>query len=70
MVGQAVDRRVAASVYVWLGLLRAVRGFRVKTAAKELLDSERVDDGEDEFECLLEVLDEDDDLTMFSRSNL
>lgn len=63
--GYAVDRRAAASWYVWFGRFRGVRGFLVEIATEELLFSERVDDGEDDRD----TQEVDGDLIM-SRSNL
>lgn len=65
MVGYAVDRRAAASLYVWLGRFREVRGFRVEIARGELLDSDSAEEGEDVCEVRVHV---DGDFTI-SRSN-
>lgn len=54
-LGQAVDRSVAASLKAWFSRFRGVRGFRVEIASREMLDSEIVDEGEDEFMVQLEV---------------
>lgn len=59
-----MERRAAASLYVWFGLFRGVRGFLVEIARGESVDSERVEEGDDEFE----VHDEEGDL-IISRSN-
>lgn len=53
--GQAVESKVAASLYVWLGLFRGVRGFLGEIASGELLDSERVDEGDEVWEVMVEV---------------
>lgn len=45
-----MERSAAASLYVWLGRFRGVRGFRVEIASGELLDSERVEEEEEEEE--------------------
>lgn len=45
-----MERMAAASLYVWFGLFRGVRGFLVVIVTGELLDSERVEDGDDECE--------------------
>lgn len=50
-----MERMAAASLYVWLGRFRGVLGFLVEIEFGELLDSDKVDDGEDEFEIQLEV---------------
>lgn len=60
-----MDRRAAASLYVWLGLFRGVRGFLVEIAIGELLDSDNVDEGEDD--CEVHEVDGD---FMISKSNL
>lgn len=60
ILGQAVENKAAASLYVWLGRFRGVRDFLVEIASGELLDSERVDD-------VWEVMVEDEgDLTISS----
>ena len=63
--GYAVESRAAASLYVWFGRFRGVRGFLVEIANGELLDSEIVEEGEDVCEVPVHV---DGDLTK-SKSN-
>nr|GMD77997.1 hypothetical protein CDL15_Pgr019679 [Ipomoea batatas] len=63
--GYAVDRRAAASLYVWFGRFRGVRAFLVEIATGELLFSERVDDGDEDCDAH----DVDGDL-IISSSNL
>lgn len=55
MFGYAVESNVAASLYVWFGRFRGVLDFRVQIVSPELLDSEIVEDGEDECEVRDEV---------------
>ncbi|OWM80399.1 hypothetical protein CDL15_Pgr019679 [Punica granatum] len=43
-----LDKRAAASLYVWLGRFRGVRGFRVEVESGELLDSEMVEVGKED----------------------
>lgn len=59
-----MERIAAASSYFWLGLFRGVRGFRVEVANGELLDSERVEDGDDE--CEAQEVDGDLMISMFN----
>lgn len=43
-----MESNAAASLYVWLGRFRGVRGFLVVITRPELLDSDKVDDGDDD----------------------
>lgn len=62
-----MERRAAASLYVWFGRFRCARGFLVEIASGELEDSDSVDDGD---VALVVVVELDGGDFTFSNSKL